>query len=192
MVFIEHKSTNETIKECINSSIDDLLSDDFINQIINEKDDFKSNRESIDLWCEQLFNPATEATIESSEMQSNESYSNQEIDQRSTNCFIRDAKVSTELNTNNLMSNEFKKMPNVKEEKIEFADEIFGIHDHTYYLKPIANLSSNEQKISLNTFNSLSKDEKVDKPLNSFDDFSLFLNVENNAFQNSNPDLFVN
>jgi len=66
----------------------------------------------------------------------------------------------------------------------------YVIEDHVYSKPPTMLLNSLPTNSAATKFDSTSS-KIIDKPLNSFDDFALYLN-ESNAFQNLDPNLYVN
>lgn len=159
------------------------VSDDFFEQLIDK--DFKSIKEdNIEEWCEQvLFNSTIDQqSNEDKELQDDfidELYkctttTDQLQNNETTNCFTRNDKIPTDLNSNHLITDLKNQTDFVKKESNQnrAKNEFYRIEDHDY-LRPI----------TLNC-------STPDRPLNSIDKFIL-LN-ENNAFQNSNLDLYVN
>lgn len=183
----------------LSDDLSDDLTDDFINQFIDDECPKSLKESTVEQWCEQiLFNTtANQPTIERSvdECFENELHENfidelvkiTETNQnavQSSDCFIGDDQVSTDLHTDHLINehglvNEEPHTENVSENGSENGslNEFYVIRDHIYSKPPAMLLNSNSSKI--------------DKPLNSFDDFNLYLS-DCNAFQNSNFELYVN
>lgn len=143
----------------------------------------------MELWCEQILFESSLSSNQSIEQTINESIKREHDlldelvieDEQSKNHFIGHDQVPS-IDSSNLR---MRSPVDMNENVIDYV-----IEDHVYSKPPTMLLNSLPTNSAATKFDSTSS-KIIDKPLNSFDDFALYLN-ESNAFQNLDPNLYVN